>query len=64
MRGLAEQEQELETSLVVQWTGVCLPTQGHGFDPWSGKTTQAVEQLSPCTAAPEPVLQGLQAATA
>ena len=28
MRGLAEQEQELETSLAVQWTGVCLPTQG------------------------------------
>ena len=29
---------------------------GHGFDPWSGKVPHAVEQLSPCATATEPVL--------
>ena len=39
-------------SIVVR---ICLPMQGHGFDPWSGKIPHAEEQLSPCTTAIEPV---------
>ena len=35
----------------------------HGFDPWSGKTAQAAEQLSPCATVAEPALQSLGAAT-
>ena len=34
------------------------------FNPWSRKTSQGAEQLSPCTAAIEPVLQSPRAATA
>ena len=26
---------------MVQWLRICLPMQGHGFDPWSGKTPRA-----------------------
>ena len=33
---------------VVEWIRICLPMQGHGFDPWSGKIPRAAEQLSPC----------------
>ena len=41
-------------SLVVQWIlplyrYICLPV----FDPWSGKTPHAAEQLSPCTTTSE-----------
>ena len=35
---------------------------GYGFDPWSGKTPRATEQLSPCTTTTEPVLESMQAA--
>ena len=35
----------------------------HGFNPWSGKISHAVEQLSPCTTTAEPVLQSLRATT-
>ena len=35
-------------SLVAQWQGNHLPIcRRHGFDPWSGKTTHAPEQLKP-----------------
>ena len=30
---LTFQKQRHGTSLVLQWLGVCLPMQGHGFDP-------------------------------
>ena len=43
------------TSLVVQWLRICLPMQGHGFDPWAGKIPHAAEQLNPCTTTTEPV---------
>ena len=33
-------------SLVVQWLRICLPMQGHGFDPCSWKIPHAAEQLS------------------
>ena len=42
------------TSLVVQWLRICLPMQGHGFEPWSGKIPHAAEQLSPCATTTEP----------
>ena len=31
---LTFQKRRHGTSLVLQWLGVCLPMQGHGFDPW------------------------------
>ena len=34
-------------SLVAQWLRVCLPMQGHGFEPWSGRIPHAAEQLGP-----------------
>ena len=43
------------TSLVAQQSGVCLPVQGHRFNPWSGKFPHAAEQLSLCTTTAEPV---------
>ena len=39
------------SSLVVQCLSICLPMQGHGFDPWFRKISHAVGQLSPCTTA-------------
>lgn len=33
------------------------------FDPWSGKTSHAAGQLSPCAAAPEPELESPGATT-
>ena len=36
------------TSFVVQWIKICLPMQGHRFDPWSGKIPCAEELLSQC----------------
>ena len=42
------------TSLVAQQSGVCLPVQGHRFNPWSGKFPHAAEQLSLCTTTAEP----------
>ena len=33
---------------------ICLPMQGHGFEPWSGKIPHAAEQLSPGTTTTEP----------
>ena len=44
------------TSLVVQWLRICLPMQGHGLKPWSGKSPHAMEELSPCTTTTEPAL--------
>ena len=38
--------QILKTSLVVEWMGIHLPMQAHGFHPWSQKIPHAVEQLS------------------
>ena len=35
----------------------------HGFDPWAQKILHAVEQLSPCATAIEPVLQSPGTAT-
>ena len=34
-------------SLVAQWLRICLPMQGHGFEPWSGKIPHAAERLGP-----------------
>ena len=34
-------------SLVAQWLRICLPMQGHGFKPWSGRIPHAAEQLGP-----------------
>ena len=34
-------------SLVAQWLRICLPSRGHGFEPWSGKIPHAAEQLGP-----------------
>ena len=42
------------TSLVAQWLRIRLPTQGHGFEPRSGKIPRATEQLSPCNKTIEP----------
>ena len=35
---------------------VCLPTQRHRFNPWTGKIPHAAVRLSSCAAATEPVL--------
>ena len=32
------------TSLVVQWFRICLPTEGRGFDPWSGNQDSHMPQ--------------------
>ena len=45
----------VRASLVAQWSKVCMPTQGHRFNPWSRKIPHAVEQLSPCTTTTDPV---------
>ena len=42
------------TSLVVQWLRSCLPRQGTGFNPWSGKIPHAAGQLSTYGRTPEP----------
>ena len=41
------------TSLVVCWIKTHFPMQGTCFDPWSGKISQAVGQLSPRTTTTE-----------
>ena len=41
-------------SLVGQWLGICLPMQGYGFSPWSGKIPRATGELSPCAITTEP----------
>ena len=43
------------TSLVVQWLRSCLPRQGTGFNPWSGKIPHAAGQLSTYGRTPEPI---------
>ena len=43
-------------SLVAQWLRILLPMQGHGFKPWSGKSPNAMEQLSWSTTTTEPAL--------
>ena len=40
-------------SLVVQWLRICLPMQGHGFEPWSRRIPHVAEQLSPRATTPE-----------
>ena len=50
-------------SLVAQWQRIHLAMQGHRFDSWSVKIPHALEQLSPCAATIEPVLQSPGAAT-
>ena len=40
--------------LVVQWLRICLPMQGHRFNPWSGKIPHDLEQLCPCISTDEP----------
>ena len=37
----------IQTSLVVQWLGVCLPMQQTGVNLWSRKIPHTKEQLSP-----------------
>ena len=52
---------------ILSWLSDKEPTchcRGHGFDPWSGKNPQAVEQLRSCATTTEPLLQSLGAATA
>ena len=34
-------------SLMAQWLRICLPVQGTGFEPWSGRVPHAAEQLGP-----------------
>ena len=46
----------IRTFLVVQWLRICLPMQGHEFNPWSGKIPYVRRQLSPCTTTTEPML--------
>ena len=45
------------------WESAC-QCKGHGFDPWSGRTPHATEQLSPCAATAEPALWSPWATTA
>ena len=40
---------------VVPWIRIRLPTQGCGFNPWSGKIPHSLEQLNPHTTTTEPV---------
>ena len=49
-------EMSTGASLVAQWSRICLPVQGPGFDPCPGNSALAMGQLSPCTATVEPVL--------
>ena len=49
-----KKERKRGTSLVVQWLRICLPIQGHGFDPYSRKIPHAKGQLSPCPTTTEP----------
>ena len=49
------------TSLVVQWLRICLPTQGHRFEPRSGKIPHAAEQLRPCATTTAPREPGARA---
>ena len=41
-------------SLVAQWLRICLPMQGTGFKPWSGKIPHAAEQLALWATTTEP----------
>ena len=50
-------------SQMAQWQRICLPTEEHWLNPWSGRTPHATEQLSPCVTAIEPQLQSLGTAT-
>ena len=54
---------DMRTSVVTQCGRIHLPCRSHGFNPWSGKTPHAVEQLSLCATTIEPVLQSSYAAT-
>ena len=47
-------KKSLGASLVAQWLRICLPMQGHGFEPWSGKIPHAAEQLGPWATTTEP----------
>ena len=41
------QKESCGASVVAQWLRICLPMQGHGFGPWSGRIPHAAEQLGP-----------------
>lgn len=51
--GSQSQCRYLGWSLVVQWLGIFLSLQGHGFEPWSGKIPYAAGQLSLCATTTE-----------
>ena len=53
-----------QTFLRVLWFKICLPAQGHGFDPWFKKIPHAGGQPGPCLTATEPALQSACAVTA
>ena len=44
---LTHQETTEGACLVAQWLRTCLPMQGHGFKPWSGRIPCAAERLGP-----------------
>lgn len=48
---------QARVSLVVQWLGVRLAEQGHGFYPWLGKIPRGTEQLNPGHTTTEPAAQ-------
>ena len=48
---------------MAQWQRICLPTEEHWLNPWSGRTSHATVQLSPCLTTIEPELQSLGTAT-
>ena len=50
-------------SVVKEFTFQCRICKRHRFDPWSKRIPYAVEQLSPCTAITEPVLQSPETST-
>ena len=50
------QEIDSRASFLVQWLRICLPMQGHQFNPWSGKIPHATGQLSSCPTTTEPAL--------
>ena len=54
----------LRAPLGVHWSRICLPVQGHRLHPRPEKVVHTVRQLSPCTAAADPAVQSLGAATA
>jgi len=48
---------------VVQWLRICLPRQGHEFDPWSRKIPHATRHQNLWATITEPPLKSLCSAT-